>query len=544
MESISLIFAIFGAILVSGVVVRVIPGVPLPLIQITLGFLLAGVFQEGLTLNPDIFFLIFLPPLLFLDGWRIPKDALKRDRFGIFHLAFGLVIITVLGLGYLMHWMIPSMPLPVAFALAAIVSPTDPVAVAGIGRRLAIPSRVMAILEGEALFNDASGLVAFRMAVLAMMTGAFSIYSAATSFLWLAIAGVITGVTLTWLLSFFRSQFTKKYGEELGAEILLSLLIPFAAYAVAEYIEASGILAAVAAGLTMSRLELSGAASPITRMRRNAMWDTIQFTLNGMMFILLGEQLPGIFQGAVQVVEETGHRSPWWLIIYAIVICIVLAIFRFSWVFLSIHLARFIRRTPTPLENKTSIRDISILAIGGVRGAVTLAGVLTLPLLLPTKEIFPARDLAIFLAATVIIISLLIASIGLPLILKGGEKENKMHSPLVKQKHFAINQAMEAASKQLDALLLHQEKNDFQLDETEQRALKARLLLEFENSFGINHTAENPSYQHYLTERAMRLAIIDAARTTVYRLARDNKISDELARDIGKQLDYDQIRFN
>lgn len=544
MESISLIFAIFGAILVSGVVVRVIPWVPLPLIQITLGFLLAGVFQEGLTLNPDIFFLIFLPPLLFLDGWRIPKDALKRDRFGIFHLAFGLVIITVLGLGYLMHWMIPSMPLPVAFALAAIVSPTDPVAVAGIGRRLAIPSRVMAILEGEALFNDASGLVAFRMAVLAMMTGAFSIYSAATSFLWLAIAGVITGVTLTWLLSFFRSQFTKRYGEELGAEILLSLLIPFAAYAVAEQIEASGILAAVAAGLTMSRLELSGAASPITRMRRNAIWDTIQFTLNGMMFILLGEQLPGIFQGAVQVVEETGHRSPWWLIIYAIVICIVLAIFRFSWVFLSIHLARFIRRTPTPLENRTSIRDISILAIGGVRGAVTLAGVLTLPLLLPTKDIFPARDLAIFLAATVIIISLLIASIGLPLILKGGEKEKKMHSPLVKQKHFAINQAMEAASKQLDALLLHQEKNDFQLDETEQRALKARLLLEFENSFGINHTAENPSYQHYLTERAMRLAIIDAARTTVYRLARDNKISDELARDIGKQLDYDQIRFN
>lgn len=205
MENITLIFAIFAAILVSGVVVRLIPWVPLPLIQIVLGFLLAGVFQEGLTLNPDIFFFLFLPPLLFLDGWRIPKDALKRDRFGIFHLAFGLVIITVLGMGYLMHWMIPSMPLPVAFALAAIVSPTDPVAVAGIGRRLAIPSRVMAILEGEALFNDASGLVAFRMAVLAMMTGAFSIYSAATSFLWLAIAGVITGVTLTWLVAFFFS---------------------------------------------------------------------------------------------------------------------------------------------------------------------------------------------------------------------------------------------------------------------------------------------------------------------------------------------------
>lgn len=346
------------------------------------------------------------------------------------------------------------------------------------------------------------------------------------------------------MLSFFRSQFTKRYGEELGAEILLSLLIPFAAYAVAEYIEASGILAAVAAGLTMSRLELSGAASPITRMRRNATWDTIQFTLNGMMFILLGEQLPGIFQGAVRVVEETGHRSPWWLIIYAVVICVVLAVFRFSWVLLSIHLSRLIRKTPAPLENRASVRDISILAIGGVRGAVTLAGVLTLPLLLPSKEIFPARDLAIFLAATVIIISLLIASIGLPLLLKGREKESKTHSPLVKQKHFAINKAMEAAAKQLDGLLLKEGKNEHLLDEAEQHALKTRLLLEFENSFDINHHAENPSYQHYLTERAMRLAIIDAARTTVYRLARDNEISDELAREIGKQLDYDQMRFN
>lgn len=544
MENISLIFAIFGAILASGVVVRVIPWAPLPLIQIVLGFLLAGVFQEGLTLNPEIFFLLFLPPLLFLDGWRIPKDALKRDGFSIFHLSFGLVILTVLGLGYVLHWIIPSMPLPVAFALAAIVSPTDPIAVAGLGRRLAIPKRVMTILEGEALFNDASGLVTFRLAVLAMMTGAFSLSSASLSFIWLVLAGISTGVAVTWALSFFRSQFTRKYGEELGAEILLSLLIPFAVYAIAEQIGASGILAAVAAGLTMSRLELSGAAAPVTRMRRNAMWDMIQFTLNGMMFVLLGEQLPAIFQGAVQVVEQTGHHNPWWLIVYAFVICLVLAVFRFSWVFLSIHLARLVRRTPVSPENKISIRDISILSIGGVRGAVTLAGVLTLPLVLPNNDIFPARDLAIFLAATVIIISLLLASICLPLLLKGTAHAPSLASRLEKQKHLAITKAIEAASKQLDAILLHQGKNESQLNEAKQQALKARLLIEFENSFDINHHAENASYQHYLIEREMRLAVIEAARTTIYRLARDNKISDELARDIGKQLDYDQIRFN
>src|SRR5690625_6564436 len=131
----------------------------------------------------------------------IHKDELKKDQFSIFLLAFGLVIITVLGLGYLLHWLVPSMPLVVAFALAAIVSPTDPVAVAGITRRLPIPRRIMGILEGEGLFNDASGLVAFRMAVLAAMTGSFSLLNAARSFVWVASAGIITGVIVTWVLS-------------------------------------------------------------------------------------------------------------------------------------------------------------------------------------------------------------------------------------------------------------------------------------------------------------------------------------------------------
>lgn len=544
MENIGLIFAILGAILVSGVLVRLAPRVPLPLIQIALGFLLTSLFQEGLTLNPEIFFLLFLPPLLFLDGWRIPKDALKRERFGIFHLAFGLVFITILGLGYLLHWMIPSMPLPVAFALAAIVSPTDPVAVAGIGRRLDIPTRVMHILEGEALFNDASGLVAFRVAVLAAMTGTFSFYHTATSFIWLAVAGLLTGIIVTLALSFFRNQVTKRYGEELGAEILLSLLTPFAAYALAEQIGASGILAAVTAGLTMSKIELSGAASPLTRMRRNAIWDTIQFTLNGMMFVILGEQLPNIFKGAVHVVQETGHHSPWWLIIYATVICIILAIFRFSWVFVSINVIRLIRGTSVILKDRASILDISILAIGGVRGAVTLAGVLTLPLLLPNNELFPARDLAIFLAAMVIIISLLIASIGLPLLLKGTNKSENMRSPLHQQKHVAITKASKAASIYLDDLLQSQENKNSQTEGINYQELKARLLVEFENHFDINQHSDNPTYQQYAIEREMRLAIIEAARKTVYRLARDHEISDELAREIGKQLDYDQIRFN
>ncbi len=325
LQSVGIVLAMLTAVLASGFLVRLIPlPVPLPLLQIALGILISGVFQEGVTLNSDVFFLLFLPPLLFLDGWRIPKDALRRDWASIVLLAFGLVFITVLGLGYVIHWMIPSMPLPVAFALAAIVSPTDAVAVAGIARKLNVPRRVLSLLEGEALFNDASGLVAFQAAVLATVTGTFALTDAATSFFWVASVGLGSGAMVAWAIVMLRNAFTHRFGEEPGSEVLLSLLTPFAAYFIAEWLDASGILAAVAAGLVSGYAEFFGQLNAATRIRRHSVWDMVQFTLNGIIFVLLGEQLPDIFSDAVEIIEQTGHHSPWWLPVYALVICLVL----------------------------------------------------------------------------------------------------------------------------------------------------------------------------------------------------------------------------
>src|SRR5215217_4830401 len=205
MESVAVVLAMLLAVIGSGYLVRLLPfAVPLPLVQIALGAVIAGVLKRGVALDPEIFFLLFLPPLLFLDGWRIPKVGLFRDKGTILELALGLVVFTVLGAGFLIHWLVPTMPLPVAFALAAIVSPTDPVAVGSIASRAPIPKRLMHILEGESLLNDASGLVCFRFAVAAVMTGTFSLATASLTFLWVAVAGLAIGVAVTLGVSTFQ----------------------------------------------------------------------------------------------------------------------------------------------------------------------------------------------------------------------------------------------------------------------------------------------------------------------------------------------------
>ena len=176
MTEIGVVLFMLAAVVLSGIAVRALPlPVPTPLVQIALGALIAAVSGLEVQLDPGGFFLLFLPPLLFLDGWRIPKEGLLRDKGFILELALGLVFFTVVGMGFVINWMIPAMPLAVAFALAAIVTPTDPVAVSAITARIPVPKRIMHVLEGESLLNDASGLVCFRFAVAAAVTGAFSL---------------------------------------------------------------------------------------------------------------------------------------------------------------------------------------------------------------------------------------------------------------------------------------------------------------------------------------------------------------------------------
>lgn len=541
MSSVEIVLAMLLAVIASGYLVRILPfALPLPLVQISLGAVIAGVFQHGVTLEPEIFFLLFLPPLLFLDGWRIPKVGLLRDKGVILELALGLVVFTVIGAGYLIHWLVPALPLPVAFALAAIVAPTDPVALSSITARTPMPPRLLHILEGEALLNDATGLVCFRFAVAAAITGSFSLASASLTFLWVALAGIGAGVLVTRAISLAQRRLSRRIGEESGSSILISLLTPFGAWLVAEQIGGSGILAAVAAGVTMSYVELGGRALAATRVRRAVVWDTVQFALNGIMFVLLGEQLPGIVDAALTAPGV--QHDPWWLAGTALAISGGLVSIRFAWVWVSLRLALLTRRRDGSAASRPSLRLVMATALAGVRGAITMAGVMTLPLAMPDGAPFPGRQLAIFLAAAVIIVSMVLASVALPRLLPGLEVPEE---PARDAEEAAAREQAAVAAIAAVEQAAHARAQDSADAELAASAADYVIGL-YQHRLG--RAASNAGDAARLraadqAERALRLAALQAERGVILGLARTAAIPDEIARKLLREIDLVEARY-
>lgn len=541
MESVGVVLAMLLAVIGSGYLVRMLPfALPLPLVQIALGAVIAGVFGHGVTLDPEIFFLLFLPPLLFLDGWRIPKVGLFRDKGIILELALGLVVFTVLGAGFLIHWLVPEMPLAVAFALAAIVAPTDPVAVSSIAARVPIPRRLMHILEGESLLNDATGLVCFRFAVAAAMTGAFSLANASATFLWVALAGIVCGVAITATVAFVQRVAAQRLGEEPGSPILVNLLIPFGAYLAAEHIGASGILAAVSAGITMSYVELSGRALATTRVRRAVVWDTVQFALNGVMFVLLGEQLPGIVERSLNDARLDARMTPLFLVGTALAISLALILLRLVWVWVSMRLTILKARRHGQQVYTPNFRLVVATSLAGVRGAITMAGVLTLPLTLPGGAPFPGRDLAIFYASAVIIVSLLVASIGLPRVLRGLEvpEESSEEAEEDQARHDAAIAAITAIEKAAHGHL------DQEHDADVHASAVDHVRGIYEHRLGGSGPYDPARVRvTEVAEREYRLTALQAERKAILGMVHARTLSDETARKLLREIDLVESRY-
>ncbi|NIK79524.1 CPA1 family monovalent cation:H+ antiporter [Paenibacillus castaneae] len=452
MELFIAILILLALIGVSNVINRQIPFVPVPLIQIALGAAVT-IIPSGihLQLEPEVFFLLFIAPLLYNDGKHTPRSELWRLRAPIFLLAVGLVFTTVFLLGYAIHWMIPSIPLPVAFGLAAILSPTDAVAVSALAGRIQLPRSLMHLLEGEALMNDASGLVAFKFAVAAAVTGAFSLPKASVSFLIIAIGGLAVGAILASLVTGLRFMLRRSGLEDETMHMLIHILTPFALYITAEELGVSGILAAVAGGVMHAvERDRSYKAMPRTHEVSDNTWSVIIFILNGLVFVILGLQIPDVFS----IIWISPDFNNFKVIFYALVIFLMLILLRFLWTFAFSKGGKIFGGTKN--DKQLSFKMLAMTSLSGVRGAVTLAGAFSIPLFIDNGSPFPERSLVIFLATAVILLSLLSASILLPLLAKkdGGQDaelakkerqgELKMMSAAIQAIHYATDESNEA----------------------------------------------------------------------------------------------------
>lgn len=543
METTSTILLLLIAVVASSTIARAsVVTLPLPLVQIALGALIGSVLDWHIELDPELFLLLFIAPLLFLDGWRIPQDGLFHDKWTIVALALGLVVFTVLGAGVLIHLMIPVMPLAIAFALAAILSPTDAVAVSAITARTPFPRRLKHILEGESLLNDASGLVCARFAVAAALTGTFSVLEAAETFVWLAVGGLSIGAAATVLANAVKDWISQRIGEETGTQILISLLIPFGAYVLATSLHASGILAAVAAGIAMNREERSGHALAITRIQRAAVWDAVAFASNGIVFVLLGDQLPGIIGGAAMVARTTGIEDAAWLAVHILLICATLLALRGAWAFVTLRLIH-LRRPGTPGIRMADWRLVAVTSLAGVRGALALSAVMALPLTLPDGAPFPTRDLAILLAAGTIIVSLLAASIALPALMRGASLPAEDLSQA--QAEAARLRAAEAA---LGAIESHIHAPDRSGPERELHVqVGSRLAAHYRERIesGLRpHEDAELARKLAAIERKLRVLGFRAERAELYRIARSGALDEEAARILVHELDLLESRFS
>lgn len=544
MEIVFTVLILLLAVAASGVVARIAPfNLPLPLFQIGLGAILAmPLFGLKISFDPELFLLLFIPPLLFTDGWRIPKREFFRLARPILALALGLVFFTILGVGYFIHWMIPVISLPAAFALAAVISPTDAVAVSAIVGKGKLPSSLQHLLEGEALMNDASGLVAFKFAIIAVMSGTFSLLDASASFAVISVGGLLMGMAVAWGLGLIRRKVIDWSGDEPGIQVVLTLLIPFAAYIFAEHFGLSGILAAVAAGMVMPYIETASAESAATRIQRNGMLTMLEFVFNGMSFILLGLQLPGIVDLAHVDAQTAGNVPVWHLFMYIGAITLALLVSRFFWVWFNLSLRSFTslllngqwKRHPAQ-----DIRIIMITALSGVRGAITLAGVMSIPLLMPDGTAFPARDLLIFLATGVILYSLLSASFILPWLTKGLRLEG-MHDRHKREVNRVRQRISQAAIHSIETT---QETLAAGLDEHDLNLLHAvssnllstyRMRIDAESDTEETNRAAN-RYKYF--ERELRLAVLAAERAEIHRLHGSRQIDDELFLEFMTQID-------
>jgi CPA1 family monovalent cation:H+ antiporter len=408
MALLEIILMLAGSVIIAHILSHYMPDIPVSLFQIGVGLVLTLVFGEHITIQTEWFLLLFVAPLLFNDAWRFPKRELWNLRGPILANAIVLVLLTTLVGGFLIHLLMPQLPTTVALALAAVISPTDPVAVQAIARRVQLPPSILHVVAGESLINDASGLVAFNTAIKATLAGTFVLSTAFENFLWLAFGGAFVGVVAAIILDVVRDRLTRGGMTDAVFHTVLTLLSPFLFYLLAEEIfHVSGVIAVVA-GAIIAKFNDDRSDTPELNVISIATWDVFAYLLNGTLFVLLGIILPDAINEAIQ--DPT--INTWMALRDGLLVWMIVFMARVIWAYLTqvtYHLRHKAHERP-------SFKYALISGLTGVRGAVTMAAVLSVPMVLENGEPFPQRALIIFIAAIVVVTSLLVATIMLPLV--------------------------------------------------------------------------------------------------------------------------------
>lgn len=411
MEMLEFVLLLLAAVLVSAVLDQMMPRVSLPLVQIAIGaivILLVGT-PVDVAIDPELFLVLFIAPLLFDESRHASKRGLWDNKGSIVSLAIGLVVVTVLVVGFVLNWIEPSIPLAAAFALGAALGPTDAVAVTALGKDIRLTGRQKSLLSGEALINDASGVVSFQFAIAAAVTGAFSLVDAAQSFAISFFGGIAIGL-IAGFLALLAMKAIRGYGyESITVHVVFEVFTPFIVFLAAEHFGTSGILAVVAAGLLITLLPQK--PTPVAarlKIASNSVWETLVFVINGVVFVMLGMQLPKAIMPSWRSDEVSS------LLLCGLVLLVTALVVgvRFIWVLVMERCDSSAKRH----TGKQLVRDALVTTLSGPKGAVTLSIIMTIPFTLSTGEAFPQRDTLIFLASGVILCTLLLANFVVPVL--------------------------------------------------------------------------------------------------------------------------------
>jgi len=499
-------------------------------ILLVIGGLVMGFMPRGLhlSLDPDLVFLIFLPPLLFEAAWNSSWTDLVRYKRPILRLALGLVLFTSLSVAFASNALIPNFGWALGFLLGGIVSPPDAVAATSVLKGLKVPRRVQSILEGESLINDASSLVVFNFARTAVLTGRFSLWKAGLSFFWIAGMGILVGLVVAYIV-YLILRFLPTTSS---IDTTISFIFPYLAYLTAERFQFSGVLAVVFGGLFLnsrSRVILSYNS----RLQMASVWETLVFLLNGSVFMLIGLQLPDIVAGL-------GEYSMKQAIGYGLLISLVAIVVRFLWVFpitLTIELFRskFDKRYIKAYNEQW--KSSFIIAWSGMRGVVSLASALAVPYYLANQEEFPHRNLILFITFVVILITLVVQGLLLPFIirkLKIETKDNK--SAIIRSIDVYI------AQRAVEYLDEHYTKETENIPNFKRvRDAYVQVLEENEEQPVVSEAAQRHTYMTQFNK--MMLELIDLKRNCLNKFRREDTYPETTIRNLEFQLDLDEARL-